>query len=194
MLYDISPLPDKDLTRAEWNRFVQQEGVPVFNQYAGDILAMQRQVFEEVATSPEVREVLQRNLTHVVDDPEFRQVLWEIFREVLMDNPRLRQRLEERWRGDEAQQAMQTAANYVEPSVRRIGDLLLGTREAGITPEFAQVLRNQILDKDCRWLVLETPAHSPPLETISRDAALRVVAGAYPLVNPFAVQLQGVER
>ncbi|MCU0961404.1 MAG: hypothetical protein MUF48_15015 [Pirellulaceae bacterium] len=194
MLYDMSPLPNKELTRAEWNRFLQQEGVPVFSQYAGDILAMQRQVFEEVAASPEVREVLQRNLTQVVDDPEFRQVLWEIFREVLIDNPRLRQRLEERWRGDEARLALQTAADYVEPSVRRIGDLLLGTREAGITPEFAQVLRNQILDKDCRWLVLETPAHARPLEDISGDPVLRVVAGAYPLVNPFAVQLQGVEQ
>lgn len=194
MLYDLSPLPDKELTRAEWNRFLQQEGVPVFQQHAADLLTLQRQVFEEVAASQEVREVLQRNLARVGDNPEFRRIVWELFRDVLIDNPRLRRRLEARWQSEEAQQALQRAADYVEPNVRRIGDLLLGTREEGIAPEFAQVLRNQILDKDCRWLVLETPASARPLEEVSRSTVLRVIAGAYPQVNPFAVQLQEADR
>ena len=84
------------------------------------------------------------------------------------------------------------AADYAEPCVRRIGDMLFGTREEGIAPEFAQVLRNQILDKDCRWLVLETPAQAHPLRETSRHTVLRVRTGGYPQVNPFAVQLQGV--
>lgn len=194
MLYDISPLPDKDLTRAEWNRFLQQEGTPIFRQHADDLLDLQRRVFEEIAASPEVRAALQRNWTRVVDDPEFRQILWDLFRDVLIDNPRLRQRLEERWRSDEARQALQRAADCVEPNVRRIGDLLLGTREAGIAPEFAQVLRNQILDKDSRWLMLETPLSAPPGEDVSQETVLRVVAGASPAVNPFAAQRQELER
>ena len=89
-------------------------------------------------------------------------------------------------------QAVQLAADYAEPSVRRIGDLLFGTREAGIAPEFAQVLRNQILDKDCRWLVLETPAQARPLEETSPRTLLHVRTGGYPQVNPFAVQLQEI--
>ena len=76
----------------------------------------------------------------------------------------LRETLEQRWKTAEARRAVQLAANYVEPCVRRIGDLLIGTRRDGIAPEFAQVLRNQILDKDCRWLVIETPADSAPEE------------------------------
>jgi hypothetical protein len=130
----------------------------------------------------------------VIDDPEFRKIVWDIFREVLIDNPRLRKRLEERWSSEEARRAVQVAADSAEPTVRRIGDLLLGTREAGISPEFAQVLRNQILDKDCRWLVLETPPYALPLEEVSARTILRVYAGGYPLVNPFAVQMQGAER
>ncbi len=136
---------------------------------------------------------MRRNLTRIVDDPEFRAIVWQIFREVLVDNPRLHQRLEERWNTAEARRAVEQAADYVEPCVRRIGDLLFGTREDGIAPEFAQVLRNQILDKDCRWLVLDTPPDSQPIQGRSEDTLLRVQQGGYPEVNPFAVQLQGVK-
>ena len=136
---------------------------------------------------------MRRNLSRVIDDPEFRAIVWQVFREVLVDNPRLRQRLEQRWQTAEARQAVELAADYVEPCVRRIGDLLFGTREAGIAPEFAQVLRNQILDKDCRWLVLNTPADSVPIKKIPANTLLPVHLGGYPDVNPFAVQLQGVK-
>ncbi len=192
VLYDKSPLPQKDLTRAEWNRFVTEEAVPLLNRHAGDILAAQRLVFEEVANNEQVQEALRRNFSQVVDDPEFRTIVWEIFREVLADNARLRQKLEERWSGEEARRAVQLASDYAEPCVRRIGDLLLGTRDAGISPEFAQVLRNQILDKDCRWLVLETPPSAAPLDNLSPRTVLFAREGGYPKVNPFAVQLQGV--
>jgi hypothetical protein len=191
-LYDRSPLPEKNLTQAEWNRFVNDEGLPVLNSHASDFMTVQRRILEDIGNNELVRDALRRNLSRVVDDPEFRGIVWEIFREVLVDNPRLRQKLEERWNGEEARQAVQLAADYAEPSVRRIGDMLFGTRDTGIAPEFAQVLRNQILDKDCRWLVLETPAQGRPLEEVSRRTVLRVRTGGYPDVNPFAVQLQGV--
>jgi hypothetical protein len=192
LLYDKSPFPQKDLTRAEWNRFVKEEAVPVLNSHTDDILAAQRQVFEEVTNNEQVQDALRRNLSQVVDDPEFRAIVWGIIREVLVDNARLRKKLEERWTGEEARRAVQLAADYAEPCVRRIGDLLLGTREEGISPEFAQVLRNQILDKDCRWLVLETSPAANPTDDDSPHVVLRAREGGYPEVNPFAVQLQGV--
>jgi hypothetical protein len=42
----------------------------------------------------------------------------------------------------------------LEPVVRQIGDDLFGSQEEGINPDFARVLRNQILGKDRRWIVL----------------------------------------
>jgi hypothetical protein len=172
---------------------VRDEGMPVLNRHTGDILAVQRQILENIAQNTKVRTAVRRNLTRVIDDPEFRSIVWQIFREVLVDNPRLRQRLEQRWQTAEAQRAVQLAADYVEPCVRRIGDLLMGTREEGIAPEFAQVLRNQILDKDCRWLVINTPSDSMPINGISANTLLPVRLGGYPKVNPFAAQLQGVK-
>jgi hypothetical protein len=192
VLYDKSPLPERDLTRAEWNRFVNEEAVPVLNSRADELVDVQRLIYEELSRNEVVQEVLRRNLSQVLDDPEFQQIVWSIFREVVVDNTRLRQKLEDRLRGEEAQRAMQMAADYAEPCVRRIGDLLLGTREAGISPEFAQVLRNQILDKDCRWLVLASPPGARPLEKLAPHTRVPVRDGGYPEVNPFAVQLQGI--
>ncbi len=193
VLYDKSFLPEKNLTQEEWNRFVREEGLPVLNRHTGDMLAVQRRILEDISQNPKVRSAVRRNLAHAIDDPGFREIVWQIFREVLVDNPRLHQRLEQRWQTAEAQRAVQMAADYVEPCVRRIGDLLMGTREDGIAPEFAQVLRNQILDKDCRWLVINTPPDSVPMSGAPTNRLLPVRLGGYPKVNPFAVQLQGVK-
>jgi hypothetical protein len=194
LFYDMSFLPEKNLTQTEWNRFVNDEGIPVLNRRRSDLLAAQRQIIEDIARNPSVRDAVRRNLTRIVDDPEFRTIVWQIFRDAVVDNPRLREKLEQRWSTVEARRAVQLAAFYVEPCVRRIGDLLFGTREDGIAPEFAQVLRNQILDKDCRWLVIVTPPDSMPTEVLSDSSVLPVRHGGYPDVNPFAVQLQGVVR
>ncbi len=193
VLYDKSFLPEKNLTQEEWNRFLREEGLPVLERHRRDIVSIQRKILEDIARNQKVRLAVRRNLARVIDDPEFREIVWQIFREVLVDNTRLHQRLEQRWNTVEAQRAMQLAGNYVEPCVRRIGDLLFGTRQDGIAPEFAQVLRNQILDKDCRWLVINTPRDSMPINGVSEDTLLHVRLGGYPKVNPFAIQLQGVE-
>jgi hypothetical protein len=37
--------------------------------------------------------------------------------------------------------------------IRQIGEDLIGTEESGINPDFARVLRNQILGKDRTWMV-----------------------------------------
>lgn len=192
MVYDKSFLPKKQLTQQEWNRFVREEGLPVLERHGGDIVAVQRKILEEISENEKVRAALEHNLTQVLEDPRFRSIVWRIFQEVITDNPRLQQRLEQHWNTAEARDAMQLAAKSVEPAVRRIGDLLFGTRQDGIAPEFAQVLRNQILDKDRCWLVLHTPSDSSPIEGDSTNPLLRVRRGGAPQVNPFAAQLKGM--
>lgn len=190
LVYDKSFLPEKQLTQQEWNRFVREEGVPILKHHSDEILAVQREILEDISNNNKVRTAVQHNMAQILEDPEFRAIVWRIFREVISDNPRLHQKLEQHWKTAEAQYAMQLAANSVEPAVRRIGDLLFGTRRHGIAPEFAQVLRNQILDKDCRWLVLETCSSSSAAQGHSQHVTLRVYRGENPQINPFAVQLK----
>jgi len=193
ILYDKSFLPQKELTQQEWKRFIREEAVPVLSGHGDDIVAVQRDILKDLSESEKVRSTLQQNLTEVIDDPEFRAIVWGIFQEAVIENPRLHDRLAEHWKTPETQRAMQLAADCVEPCVRRIGDLLFGTREEGIAPEFAQVLRNQILRKDCRWLVLNAGLESGADRTDVHEVLLPVRAGGHPKVNPFAVRLQGLK-
>jgi hypothetical protein len=191
LAYDKSFLPQKNLAQAEWQRFVDEEAIPILNRHRGEFAAVQRKIVEEIAEDPTVRETVRVNLTQLIDDPELRTIVWHIFRDGLFDNPRVRRTLEERWSSAEARRAVQLAADYVEPSVRRIGDLLIGTRADGISPEFAQVVRNQILDKDRRWLVIVTPVKRSPSADAATDRTVPVRHGGLARINPFAVELRG---
>ena len=125
-------------------------------------------ILAEVARNQRVREVVRQSLIDIAEDPQVQQLAWGIFRDALLKNERLHETLQRHWRSEEAQRAFAIAAERLEPTVRRIGDLLFGTQETGISPEFALVLRSQILHKDRRWLVL----HTPPGEASRVGAAL----------------------
>ena len=194
--YDKLPLTEDNLAGKEWKRFLDDDAVPVLEDHTADMVAVQQRILTEVAQNPEVRQAVRKNLARVIDDPEFRAILWQIIREVLIDNPRLRQTLEAHWRSPAAQHALALAAERTEPCVRRIGDLLFGTQQEGITPEFARVLRSQILGKDRRWFVLE-PAPASEAATTAQPSSgmiLTVHLGSQPEVHPFVAQLSGGER
>ena len=89
------------------------------------------------------------------NDPALQAFLVDVLRDVLVDNPRLRQAMNKQWNSAEAQQAFAVANAKLDPVIREIGISLFGTPDGGITPEFASVLRRRILYKDSRWLTLK---------------------------------------
>jgi hypothetical protein len=185
-LYDQSPLPEKQLTQKEWNRFLQEEVSAVLNAHSEEFVKLQTQVLAEVTADPQVQQVVRRSLGRVLEDADVQQLAWEIVREVLVENPRMHEALAGHWRSRKTQAAIQQAAAWFEPVGRRIGQLLLGTPEEGITPEFARVLRNQILLKDRRWLVLQ-PGTAGPADRAAFPLTMRVQRGGLDPVNPFVI-------
>ena len=153
-MYDISPLPQRDLARKEWQRFVDEDAVPVLEENLDEFIEMQQDVFRDVAKNKQVQDVVRRSLRQIVQDAEVQQVVMSILREVLLENPRLRDALHRHWTSPRARQALSIASQRFEPTAVEIGELLFGNPQTGITPEFARVLRNQVLKKDRRWLVL----------------------------------------
>jgi len=183
--YDITPLPEKNLVEKEWSRFLREDIMPVLESHTDDFIHLQQQIISDVARNERVRRVVRQSVIEVADDPEVQRLAWRIFREALVDNPRLRETLERRWRSEETQRALTIAAARLEPTVRRIGDMLFGTREEGITPEFARVLRSQILGKDRRWLVLVTSTEDGVRTPTAHAPMLRVRKGGSLSDNPF---------
>jgi len=151
-LYDRTPLPRKDLMKQEWDRFVEEEAIPVVESHAGDIAAAVQQTLVEIAANENVRAEVTAAAEAISRDPEARMLVQTLLREAVVENETLRAVWAEAWTSDEARAAIALASRALEPTIRAIGDEMMGTREKGIDPAFAKLLRNQVLQKDQRWV------------------------------------------
>ncbi len=162
LAYDKSPLPQKDLTSQEWDRFVTEEAIPVFESHADEISEAVQASIVEIANDVEVRHELASAAEVMASDPESQRLLKTILQEAFVENKELHRIWRDAWTSAQAARALETVGKRLEPVVRSIGDELLGTREGGIEPGFARLLRNQILNKDQRWLIAQPSATASP--------------------------------
>ncbi|WDQ16107.1 hypothetical protein [Rhodopirellula sp. P2] len=182
-LYDSAPLPERELVREEWSRFVEQEVVPIVEEHLDEITEAVEAILRDLAANEVLRDQLGKVALQIVQDDEARDLLQTIVMEAVVDNDRLRQVWVDVWTSPEAREKLRTAGERLEPIIREIGDEVMGTRRDGIEPGFARVLRNQILGKDKVWLTLKT---EPRLGADpSQPIALRVATDftPYPIVH-----------
>lgn len=157
-IYDNSPLPEKKLTEKEFNRFVEKSAVPILENHFEDFIAIQESLISKISSNKAVKETVSKSIREVANDPEFRTLVTSIFREVLIENQRLKQALNSTWKSPRAQFAMDKANRSLDPVITEIGATLFGSTHTAITPEFARVLRGKVLHKDSRWVTLHTKA------------------------------------
>jgi hypothetical protein len=153
-LYDAAPLPDMQLLDKEWQRFVSDDVAPVFESHVDELVDVLGDVVGDSLRHPEVQSAIRSTAQRLVEDPQARRLAKTILQETLIDNPAVWEAVRRRWTSSEAQEAIRLCAAKMEPALRRIGDSIFGSKE-GISPEFAEVLRRQILGKDQHWLTLE---------------------------------------
>lgn len=181
-IYDKSPLPRKDLVQEEWDRFVDEEAVPVFESHMDEVVTTVQKIVVDVAANSAVRGELGAVAGELANDPAARELVRQLLKETLVDNDRLHEVWGSVWSSQDARAALELAGDRLEPVVRQIGDDLFGTREEGITPGFARVLRNQILGKDRQWLVArrsESQSSKPRVIEIKRAST----SMPYPIVH-----------
>ncbi|MCH2183049.1 MAG: hypothetical protein MK108_13680 [Mariniblastus sp.] len=190
-LYDQTPLPQRNLAQKEFERFASEKAGPIISENLPKIIAVQQQMLAEISRNEKVRETVSESLRTVVQDDEFQVLVGDIMKDVLVDNERLHQALVDNWNSPEARQAMELTNRRLEPTITRIGQTLFGSPETEITPEFARVLRSQIMQKDQRWLVLrpvpgEEPGGSGELkENRGSNESIRVIRGTELGPDPF---------
>lgn len=165
--YDVSPLPERNAVRQEFDRFLEEEALPELRAHTDEYVAVTERIVSRVARDPQVTATIRRSLRMVASDPQLHAIVWSILRQAVADNQTLWHTLDEHWRSPEARRALQLASSRFEPAARAIGDLIIGSREQGVTPEFAQVLRAQILLKDRHWLILEAAPEATPGDVIA---------------------------
>jgi hypothetical protein len=163
-VYDALPLTENVHVRGEWNEFVETEIVPILQNHLDDFLGAFGDVIAAASKNERVGRAFRRSFDVLVEDPDFQRELRLVFQEIVLDNPRFHKAMIARWKSPEMNEAIDKLAIFMSPLLSRIGDAILGTRGGGITPEFARVLRTQILEKDRRWLFMQPgPAGSKVL-------------------------------
>ena len=157
-LYDAAPLPDKNLAKKEFDRFLQKKAVPILETHLADAVELQKVILARTAKSEKLKKTLTQAGKKLFNDDEVKALVKEIFNNAIVDNQKLKHSIETTWRSDSAVAAMRIANDRLQPTVTEIGKALFGSPTTGVTPEFAQVLRNRVLHKDKRWLILKSPS------------------------------------
>ena len=157
-VYDKSPLPERELVAAEWERFVDDEITPVVEAHLDDIAEAVENIVKDLAANGKLREELSQVVSTIAQDPEARKLFRTILREAIVDNQQLREAWKEVWSSPTSRERLHRAGRRLEPILRDIGDEVMGTRESGIEPGFARIMRNQILSKDRTWITITPPA------------------------------------
>lgn len=155
-LYDVAPLPDKNLASKEFDRFLERKAVPILKSHLADAIELQKVLLTKISKNEELKRTLSKAGAKLFNDEEVKGLVKEIFKNAIADNQKLKQSIETTWRSDSALAAMRIANDRLQPTVTEIGKALFGSPITGITPEFARVLRNRVLHKDERWLILKT--------------------------------------
>ncbi len=182
---DYVPFTSGNRMEGHLKKYIDEQALPTFEDRAGDFVHVVQEIMKDVGRNEQFRKVMRDSLAQMIDDPELRQVMWDIVREVIIDNPALGHAIAKTWTGPEAKEALDLAVSRVEPTINQLGHVLFGTREGGFTPEFARVLRAKILRKDRRWFVLVLPTDAPPDANGTPPAVLPVEWGENESLDPF---------
>lgn len=175
-LYDVAPLPQRNLSKKEFDRFLKSKVVPILKSHLSDAVKLQTELLQKVSQNENLKLALAEAGDQVFNDPEVQSLVKEIFANAIVDNENLKQSIESTWQSDSAVAALRIANDRLQPVVTEIGRSLFGSPSSGITPEFARVLRNRVLHKDQRWLTLKVDVESGAVSgAVSGDGR---VAGA----------------
>lgn len=151
-LYDESWGPNEPLVQKEWQRFVDNQALPILRNHSDDFIQVQGDIISELANNPRVKEVIQESLNQVATDPEAKKLVRDILSESLTKNETVRVEMQRILQSPETQLALKRVGDRFEPYAVQIGQELFGSPEK-VNREFALVLRHMILRKDQQWIV-----------------------------------------
>lgn len=191
-LYDVSPLPERNAVRREFERFLQNEIRPSIEARTDDFVKVTERVVARISRNEQVRSTIRDSLRTAAADPQLQKVILDVFREAVIENAAVHQEMTNWLNSPEVARALQLASIRFEPTVREIGELLFGGRHTGFSPEFARVLRTQILMKDRRWLMIV-----PIQPTVTTENGLDAdTVSIQPATSPqpFPLEFRGTEQ
>jgi hypothetical protein len=81
--YQKVPFTDKEILKRRWNKYMDEEAVPVLEGRTDDFLEVVRRVMKDMAANPKLTVALKNCLAALVEDPEFVQLLAGVFSDLV---------------------------------------------------------------------------------------------------------------
>jgi hypothetical protein len=177
--YGALPFTDNDAFQNAWLEFVEGQVAPIIGSHSEELFAAGKAIFRDVLANERISERIRAAFTNLIEHPEFHALTHVFLKEVFLDNTDFHEAMRARAGSAEVRRALAVASTHLEPMIRRMGDIILGTREDGVTREFARVLRAQILHKDLQRVVIRRGSEgAPPLARGARiDAGIEWEVG-----------------
>ena len=162
-LYQSLPLTADTYVQNAWRPFVDQQVIPILKEHLDDFFGIFKDVIAAATKNRNVGRAFRRVFDRIIEDVELQHELRMVFQHLILDNPRFHRAMLDLWESPEMTEAIDRLSVFLGPFFAKIGDAVLGTRGGGITPEFARVLRTQILEKDRRFVIIEPGVKGTPL-------------------------------
>ncbi|MHC4597374.1 MAG: hypothetical protein ACYS47_00055 [Planctomycetota bacterium] len=154
--YKQIPFTDKEILRRRWNKYLDQEAIPVLEGRTDDFLEVIRQVMLELSSNPKLSIALKNCLAALVEDPEFVQLVAGVFTDLVAPRGKIFVAFEKHFSDPKFLDGLNHLMEALGPTLNRISNrILLDEDGKGINPDLAQVLRTQVLWKDECWILVE---------------------------------------
>jgi len=162
-LWQEVPLTDRDQVRKRFEKYVEEKAAPILNEHSREAMRLGGEVVVESLRDPRVRAALAKVGKAIGSDPTFHGLTEDLWRELVLENPELREVVRRRWE-EGLRDAVMAAANRLEPLIRQVVDsVILDESRRAINPRLTRVLRAKVFRKDRRWVRL-LPGDGEPLE------------------------------
>ena len=150
-----SGLPEEDQVAAEWERFVEEEAIEVFESNVEPITAAVSAIVVDVAADQIIRERLGQAAGEIASDRDTQALVQTVVRDALVRNEDLRRVWIDALSSPQAKAVYQKQSPSLRRATQQINDLVLGSAREGLTPELVRVVRREVLGKDRRWIAAE---------------------------------------
>lgn len=181
---DRSRLASDDLVAKEWSRFVDEEAIEVLEQNSDLIVSSITNIILDAANDDVIRDGLADALSSVQNDPATRRLVQTVLRESIAENQSLRRVWSDALTSPEAMRIIDRAGRDLEPIVRQIGDVILGSADGGLSEGLTRVLRNQVLNRDRRWIMARDGTRDGTSDRSPRPAGVLVRSNENRILPP----------
>ena len=151
-----------DEVKKELEELLRNAALPVFKEKAKQLAAGAYKATVETVARDEVRQALEKAARRIGGHPAFKDLLKRINRDWLVDNKRLRDRLNAALADREIKKIADDLWKKVEPTFEKtLQEMLTRSDGQGMNHRLVRVLRRVVLKKDERYVLL-VPGNGKP--------------------------------